>query len=147
MLALTLGEVDGTPMLVRVQMGSVLGDVFGAAHDTRISAQEAIRRIEEEGRGVLLFIPQRADIAQDLEYYAEGVARPEPSSLDHEIVLRDIGFGSQVLKDLGVRKMRLLTNRSSRFAAVDGFDLEVVEQVIMRAVEDNSPELALRTTH
>jgi 3,4-dihydroxy 2-butanone 4-phosphate synthase/GTP cyclohydrolase II len=147
MLALTLGEIDGTPMLVRVQMGSVLGDVFGAAHDTRISAHEAIRRIEEEGRGVLLFIPQRADIAQDLEYYAEGVARPEKPNLDHEIVLRDIGFGSQVLKDLGVRKMRVLTNRPSRIAAVDGFDLEVVEQVIMRSIEEHPAEVALRTTH
>ena len=147
MLALSLGEIDGSPMLVRVQMGSTLGDVFGAAHDTRISAMEAIRRIEDEGRGVLLFIPQRSDIAHDIDHSAEGVARPEPIDLDHEIVLRDIGFGSQVLKDLGVRKMRVLTNRPSRIAAVDGFDLEVVEQVIMRAVEDHSGEQVLRTTH
>jgi 3,4-dihydroxy 2-butanone 4-phosphate synthase/GTP cyclohydrolase II len=147
MLALTLGEIDGSPMLVRVQMGSTLGDVFGAQHDTRISATESIRRIEAEGRGVVLFIPQRNEIAQDLDYYAEGAQRPEPTNLHHENVLRDIGFGSQVLKDLGVRKMRLLTNHPSRIAAVDGFDLEVVEQVILRAVEESSTEHLARTTH
>jgi 3,4-dihydroxy 2-butanone 4-phosphate synthase/GTP cyclohydrolase II len=147
MLALSLGEIDGSPMLVRVQMGSTLGDVFGAQHDTRISATESIRRIEAEGRGVVLFIPQRNEISQDLDYYAEGALRPEPTNLHHEIVLRDIGFGSQVLKDLGVRKMRVLTNRPSRIAAVDGFDLEVVEQVILRAVEESSTEHLARTTH
>jgi 3,4-dihydroxy 2-butanone 4-phosphate synthase/GTP cyclohydrolase II len=147
MLALSLGEIDGSPMLVRVQMGSTLGDVFGAHHDTRISATESIRRIEAEGRGVVLFIPQRNEISQDLDYYAEGALPPEPTNLHHEVVLRDIGFGSQVLKDLGVRKMRILTNRPSRIAAVDGFDLEVVEQVILRAVEESSTEHLARITH
>jgi 3,4-dihydroxy 2-butanone 4-phosphate synthase/GTP cyclohydrolase II len=149
MLALSLGEVDASPTLVRVQMGSVLGDVFSAQHDTRISASDAIRRIEAEGRGVVLFIPQRADLALDLSYYAIGVPRPRASelySLNHEVVLRDIGFGSQVLQELGVRKMRVLTNRPSRIAAVDGFGLEVVEQVLLRSLDDGTLEAA-RTTH
>jgi 3,4-dihydroxy 2-butanone 4-phosphate synthase/GTP cyclohydrolase II len=149
MLALTLGEIDATPTLVRVQMGSVLGDVFGARNEFRITASDAVRRIDAEGKGVVLFIPQRIDVSQDLEHFAEGVERPK-SALDHEVVLRDIGFGSQVLKDLGIRKMRVLTNRPSRIVAVDGFDLEVVEQVLMRGgVTDGVPDAtaAARTTH
>ncbi|MET0390643.1 MAG: 3,4-dihydroxy-2-butanone-4-phosphate synthase [Polyangiales bacterium] len=147
LLALTLGDIDGSPTLVRVQMGSMLGDVFNAPHPTRISAAEAARRIEEEGRGVILYVPMRSDIAYDLDHFAENVERPEPRELEHEIVLREIGFGSQVLKDLGVRKMRLLTNRQSRIAAVDGFELEVVEQVLLRSFEDPLGDLAQRTTH
>jgi len=146
LLALTLGTIDAAPTLVRVQMGSVLGDVFNATHQTRISASESIRRIEEEGKGVLLYVPATPDIAYDLDHFAENV---EPPEVDNEVVLRNIGFGSQVLKDLGVRKMRVLTNRHSRIAAVDGFDLEVVEQVELRAGPEDDEDAAdeLRTTH
>jgi 3,4-dihydroxy 2-butanone 4-phosphate synthase/GTP cyclohydrolase II len=134
MLALSLGDIDGSPTLVRVQMGSVLGDVFGAAHPTRIMAAEAVRRIEQEGKGVVLYLPNRTAIAHDLEFFvAGGEPRRQAPPADHEVVLREIGFGSQVLKDLGVRKMRVLTNRPRRIAAVDGFDLEVVEQVLLTA--------------
>jgi 3,4-dihydroxy 2-butanone 4-phosphate synthase/GTP cyclohydrolase II len=147
MLALSLGPIDASPTLVRVQMGSTMGDVFGAPHAKRIHAPEAMRRIEEEGRGVMLFVPQRSDLAHDLDHYAEGVQPPEPAGLDHEIVLRDVGFGSQVLKELGVRKMRLLTNRPSRIAGVDGFDLEVVEQVLLRSSADHSIDATVHTTH
>jgi len=146
LLALTLGEIDGTPTLVRVQMGSILGDVFSAPHATRIQAADAVRRIEEEGKGVLLYVPQRNDIAYDLDHFAENVERPEPRDLHNEVVLRNIGFGSQVLKDLGVRKMRVLTNRQSRIAGVDGFELEVVEQVLLRSIDELGEPLP-RTTH
>ena len=63
----------------------------------------------------------------DLRYHLGGMSQGIPA--DSESVLREIGFGSQVLRDLGVRKMRLLTNQPRRIAAVDGYDLEVVEQV------------------
>jgi 3,4-dihydroxy 2-butanone 4-phosphate synthase / GTP cyclohydrolase II len=147
MLALCLGSIDSTPTLVRVQMGSTLGDIFGAPHAKRIHASEAMRRIEEEGKGVLLFVPQRSDLTIDLDHYAEGVPRPGANLLEHEIVLRDVGFGSQVLKDLGVRKMRVLTNRPSRIAGVDGFELEVVEQVLLRSNEEATLESPAHTTH
>jgi 3,4-dihydroxy 2-butanone 4-phosphate synthase / GTP cyclohydrolase II len=152
MLALCLGNIDASPTLVRVQMGSTLGDVFAAPHPKRIHASEAIRRIEAEGKGVLLFVPQRSDLVVDLDHYADGVLRPGTGAsknlLQHEVVQRDIGFGSQVLKDLGVRKMRLLTNLSSRYVGVDGFDLEVIEQVLLRATEDSvPPDGVVHTTH
>jgi 3,4-dihydroxy 2-butanone 4-phosphate synthase/GTP cyclohydrolase II len=146
-LALSLGKIDGSPTLVRVQMGSVLGDVFSASHETRITANEAMRRIEEEGRGVVLFLPQRSALAQDLEYFADGDKRRREPLAAHEVVLREIGFGSQVLKDLGVRKMRVLTNRPSRIAAVDGFDLEVVEQVLLDTPDELSGAGELPITH
>jgi 3,4-dihydroxy 2-butanone 4-phosphate synthase/GTP cyclohydrolase II len=147
MLALCLGTIDGSPTLVRVQMGSTLGDIFGAPHPKRIHASEAMRRIDEEGKGVLLFVPQRSDLIVDLDHYAEGVPRPGGNALEHEIVLRDVGFGSQVLKDLGVRKMRLLTNRPSRIAGVDGFELEVVEQVLLRSNDEATADASVHTTH
>jgi 3,4-dihydroxy 2-butanone 4-phosphate synthase / GTP cyclohydrolase II len=145
MLALTLGNIDASPTLVRVQMGSVLGDVFGARHGTRLIASEAVQRIEQEGRGVVLYIPARGDLASDLEYHlGRTTERPAPA---HEIVLREVGFGSQVLMDLGMRKMRLITNTPSRIVAVDGFDLEIVEQVLLRAPTDEVTQAASRTTH
>jgi 3,4-dihydroxy 2-butanone 4-phosphate synthase/GTP cyclohydrolase II len=148
MLALTLGQIDGSPTLVRVQMGSILGDVFGANHETRIMAADALRRIEAEGKGVVLYLPERGQIAQDLEYFAEGEKRRRDPFPTQEVVLREIGFGSQVLTDLGVRKMRMLTNRPSRIAAVDGFGLEVVEQVLLATSDEARAENgALPTTH
>jgi 3,4-dihydroxy 2-butanone 4-phosphate synthase/GTP cyclohydrolase II len=130
MLALTLGAIDGSPTLVRVQVGSVLGDVFGARSGTRMVVGQAVRRIEAEGRGVILYIPPRIDMQGDLRYHlGEITPQMRPES---EAVLREIGFGAQVLRDLGVRKMKLLTNQPRRIAAVDGYELEVVEQVLLR---------------
>jgi 3,4-dihydroxy 2-butanone 4-phosphate synthase/GTP cyclohydrolase II len=127
MLALTLGAIDASPTLVRVQVGSVIGDVFGARFGARMTAAEAKERIEREGRGVILYIPPRIDMHSDLRYHL-GEFSPTPRP-QNEVVLREIGFGAQVLRDLGVRKMKLLTNQPSRIAAVDGYELEVVEQV------------------
>jgi 3,4-dihydroxy 2-butanone 4-phosphate synthase/GTP cyclohydrolase II len=146
-LALSLGELDGSPTLVRVQIGSLLGDVFGALHPTRTMVSEAVRRIEQEGHGVVLYLPPRGGLLQDLEHYVGGGVRDGLASTpSHEIVLREIGLGSQVLRDLGLRKLRLLTSRPSRVVAVDGFELEVVEQVLLRAPEENESAPA-RTTH
>jgi 3,4-dihydroxy 2-butanone 4-phosphate synthase / GTP cyclohydrolase II len=143
MLALTLGAIDGSPTLVRVQVGSVIGDVFGARFGTRLIARDAMTRIEQEGKGVLLFIPPRAGLESDLAYHlGRASERPAP-----EVVIREIGFGSQVLMDLGVRRMRLLTNTPSRIVAVDGFELEVVEQVLLRAPEGTEGDPTPRITH
>jgi len=128
MLALTLGPIDDAPTLVRVQMGSVLGDVFGARFGTRVVAAEAQWRIEAEGKGVLLYIPPRIDMLSDLRYHL-GDAELR---VENDTVLREIGFGAQVLRDLGVRRMRLLTNLPRRIVAVDAYDLEVVEEVALR---------------
>jgi 3,4-dihydroxy 2-butanone 4-phosphate synthase/GTP cyclohydrolase II len=144
-LALTLGQIDDSPTLVRVQMGSLLGDVFGAEHPTRVAAREGVRRIEQEGRGVVLYLPPRGDLLQDLEHYLGGGIRDSAATTPAEVVLREIGLGSQVLRDLGLRKLRILTSRPSRVVAVDGFELEIVEQVLLH--QPIEPEVAARTTH
>ena len=130
MLALTLGEIDDKPTLVRVQVGSVLGDVFGARFGTRGVAAESVWRIEQEGKGVILYIPPRNSMLNDLQYHL-GELAPLPRA-DSEAALREIGLGAQVLRDLGVRKMRLLTNQPRHVVAVGAYELEVVEQVPLR---------------
>jgi 3,4-dihydroxy 2-butanone 4-phosphate synthase/GTP cyclohydrolase II len=101
-------------------------------------AVEAVRRIENEGRGVILYIPPRVDMESDLRYHlGENVLRVE-----NDTVLREIGFGAQVLHDLGVRRMRLLTNLPRRIVAVDAFDLEVVEEVPLRDPNSMKPPSA-----
>jgi 3,4-dihydroxy 2-butanone 4-phosphate synthase/GTP cyclohydrolase II len=130
MLALTLGDIDDKPTLVRVQVGSVLGDVFGARFGTRGVAAESIWRIEQEGKGVILYIPPRNNMLNDLQYHL-GQLAPLPRA-DSEAALREIGLGAQVLRDIGVRKMRLLTNQPRHVVAVGAYELEVVEQVPLR---------------
>lgn len=134
MLALTFGEIDESPTLVRVQVGNTMTDVFGASLRSRVTVQEAIRHIESEGRGVILYIPTRRDVLSELnELKGESQGKPP-----QETVLRETGFGSQVLMDLGVRKLRLLTRHPSRLVAAAGYDLEMVEQVLLPAAPDSS---------
>ncbi len=130
-LALTLGTIDETPTLVRMHTGSVLSDVFGIAVPGRVDVREAIARIEGEGRGVIVFIPGPVDLALDL---GVRVGRPPaPRTVETGEVLREYGLGAQVLRTLGVRRIRLITQRPRRIAAVEGYGLEVVEQVVLDA--------------
>jgi 3,4-dihydroxy 2-butanone 4-phosphate synthase / GTP cyclohydrolase II len=145
MLALTLGQIDGSPLLVRVHVGSVLGDTFGSRSKVRVTASEAIQRIEADGRGVVLFVPPHFDLATDLDYYLGRDVKP--TSQYPENAIREVGFGSQILMDLGVRKMRIMTNRPRRVAAVDGFELEVVDQVSLRDVLEEDQESHPVVTH
>jgi len=142
MLAMSLGEVSPEPTLVRVQLGSVLGDVFGARTGIRVVASEAVDAIEEEGCGVILYIPSRVDLVAELDAMQGGGKPP-----NQETVLRETGFGSQVLRDLGIKKMRLLTNRPSRVVAANAYGLEVVEQVLLRQPAAEPADNDSLTTH
>jgi 3,4-dihydroxy 2-butanone 4-phosphate synthase/GTP cyclohydrolase II len=142
-LALTLGEPGPEPTLVRVHTGSILGDVFGVRAGERIVAGEAVERIEREGKGVILFLPGRVDLARDLAFHSG--QRVEKSAPEHGEVLREYGLGAQVLADLGLRKIRILTNRPRRIPSLEGYGLEVVEQ---RLVTDPDADSEVeRTTH
>jgi 3,4-dihydroxy 2-butanone 4-phosphate synthase/GTP cyclohydrolase II len=143
-LALVLGEVDASPTIVRVHTGSVLGDVFGVRRDPRVHIGDAVNRIEAEGRGVILFLPGSLDLQRDLAFHT-GEAVPPRKPADQGLVLREYGLGAQVLADLGVRQIRLLTNRPRRLAGLEGYGLEVVEQLLLfdEAREGEVP----RTTH
>jgi 3,4-dihydroxy 2-butanone 4-phosphate synthase/GTP cyclohydrolase II len=142
-LALVLGEIDDQPTLVRVHTGSIVGDVFGVRSGMRASIPEAIERIEAEGRGVILFLPGAVDLELDLAHHLGEDLPPRPVTAQGD-VLREYGIGAQVLTDLGVRRIRLLTNRPRRIAGLEGFGLEIVEQLLLsRDVEDGESH----TTH
>ena len=139
-LALVLGDVaSGEPVLVRVQTASLLRDVFTVTQPGEmIQPTQWLRAIEREGRGVLLYIlplgirhiataldSLTASTAQQERAISRAGREPEPSP----VPLRDIGLGSQVLVQLGVRAIRLLTNNPRRLAALEGYGIQVVDCV------------------
>ena len=128
-LALTLGEVDDQPTLVRMHTGSVIGDVFDVRSPARVAIRDVIARIEDEGRGVIVFIPGPIDLESDLGQRL-GLA-VKPKHMDTGEVLREYGIGAQVLRSIGLRRIRLLTNRPRRIAGLEGYGLEVLEQLVV----------------
>jgi 3,4-dihydroxy 2-butanone 4-phosphate synthase/GTP cyclohydrolase II len=125
-LALSLGDVtNGEPVLVRVQVASLLRDLFSFTQpgDT-LPATDWLTGIEREGRGVMLYILPRGGRSFASELGAVSVDT-EPASAP----LRDIGLGSQVLVQMGIRSIRLLTNNPRRLAGIEGYGIHVVECV------------------
>jgi 3,4-dihydroxy 2-butanone 4-phosphate synthase/GTP cyclohydrolase II len=129
-LALVKGDTmrDG-PVLTRMHSGSTIADTFASTpKDGGRNLREAIRTIEDEGRGVVVYIPPRADLARELSAYisATETPAPDPHATDP---LREFGLGAQVLADLGLQRIRLLTNNPRKIAGIHGFGLDVVESV------------------
>jgi 3,4-dihydroxy 2-butanone 4-phosphate synthase/GTP cyclohydrolase II len=125
-LALVHGEIDKSPTLLRVHTGNVLGDVFGVPSPGRVSALEATMLIEKEGKGVVLFLPGRTSVHTDLAIH---LGEDIESLVDQNTVLREFGLGAQVLVEVGLGKVRLLTRRPRKIAGLEGYGLEVVEQI------------------
>lgn len=155
-LALVMGEIDpGLSMLVRVHSQCVLGDVFGSLRDdTGWQLQRSLELIANEGRGVLLYLKQEGrgvGLVNQLRAYrlmdeqdkdaveadaaVVGVKKMDP---------RDYGMGAQILHELGVRKMRLITNHPVKRAAIEGFDLEITDRVPIEMEPNESNEKVLR---
>jgi 3,4-dihydroxy 2-butanone 4-phosphate synthase / GTP cyclohydrolase II len=133
-LALILGDVaSGAPVLTRVQLACMPGDVFASrACDCGALLRQALRRIGEEGRGVFVYVypAARSSILRDLDSHVLHTEAGGPqSAADQRQPLRDFGLGAQVLLDLGVHKIRLLTNRPKKIAAIQGYGIEVAEAV------------------
>ena len=109
----------------------------------RVHIADVVSAIEREGNGVILFLPGHPDPDTDLAFYLD-----EPIERDPEepgIVLREYGFGAQVLADLGLRQLRVLTNRPRRIPSLDAYGLHVVEQLAVSAGGELAPtELVLR---
>ena len=139
-LALVKGDLGGEePILVRVQKESVLGDVFLA---TRSGAGSELRRslemIEEAGQGVLVYLrlkgPER-NLLREVEQHAKSEQEALLLDAQHPVDFRDYGIGAQILADLGLHKIRLLTNHPKKMVGLEGFELNVVEQIPIEIAE------------
>ena len=124
------------PCLVRVQASSTLGDVFrSSVSDSGLQLDTALQRVADEGRGVVLYLHLggRADPAVELQRIRGLV---EPRSDTEEVQspiaggsLRDLGTGAQILVDLGLRELRLMTNNPRKIVGLEGYGLHVAEKV------------------
>jgi 3,4-dihydroxy 2-butanone 4-phosphate synthase / GTP cyclohydrolase II len=143
-LALVLGDpvTAPEPLLVRVQSMCPVGDVFASRScDCAWQLQEALRAIAAEGRGVLLYVHPRSRTSLVATFQAhvrhapqgELPARSGGGRGGGGGALRDFGLGAQVLAELGVRKIRLLSNNPKKIAGIAGYGIEVVERVPIEA--------------
>ena len=128
-MVLVKGEIDpNVPVLVRAHAEYLPGDVFGyAKRNTGQLLHAAMERIAAEGTGVILYVRRHGRGAEMLGRVEEGPASTNPTA--RLAAFKDYGVGAQILRDIGVRKIRLLTNSPPRLPNISGYGLEVVDAV------------------
>jgi 3,4-dihydroxy 2-butanone 4-phosphate synthase/GTP cyclohydrolase II len=143
-IALVVGELrdDDEPTLVRVQRRDLLGDIFDATdRPTGRQLRACLRQLQEAGRGALVYL-RPEHMGDGLLDQLQSIQRPDQDDPDRPdltradgigssrpIEERELGTGSQILRDLGVRKLRLLTNSPKPYPGLHGYGLEIVENV------------------
>jgi 3,4-dihydroxy 2-butanone 4-phosphate synthase/GTP cyclohydrolase II len=137
-IALVKGEIDPEkPVLARVHSECLTGDIFGSLRcDCGLQLEQAMTMIEKEGSGVLLYIRQEGrgiGLVNKIKAYAlqdQGLDTVEANEeLGFKPDVRNYGIGAQILVDIGVRKMKLMTNNPKKMVGLDGYGLSIVEQV------------------
>ncbi len=142
-IAMVKGDVENAgdqPVLVRMHSHCLVGDVFGASWcGCRDVIDAAMRRIAEEGRGALIYLHstskgysvQRLGDRMTIQFHHEQQLATLPES--QRRTQREIGIGAQILSDLNLKRIRLLTNHPRKVAGLEGFGIEIVEQVPVSA--------------
>jgi 3,4-dihydroxy 2-butanone 4-phosphate synthase/GTP cyclohydrolase II len=153
-IALVRGEIgDGKDVLVRVHSKCLTGDVFHSGRcDCGAQLETALARIATEGRGVLLYLNQEgrgiglANKIRAYELQDQGLDTVEANErLGFKADQRDYGIGAQILSDLGVKTMRLLTNNPRKFVGLQGYGLAISEAVPLEIPASDSTRRYLKT--
>jgi 3,4-dihydroxy 2-butanone 4-phosphate synthase/GTP cyclohydrolase II len=155
-LALIRGSPDRTPTLVRVHSECLTGDVFGSLRcDCGAQLKLAMERIAERGSGVILYMRQEGrgiGLANKLKAYElqdNGLDTVEANeALGFKADLRDYGIGAQILADIGLKEIMLLTNNPQKIVGLEGYGLKVVERLPLqvRPTEKNKRYLETKKT-
>jgi 3,4-dihydroxy 2-butanone 4-phosphate synthase / GTP cyclohydrolase II len=154
-VALVMGDPKpDEPTLVRVHSECLTGDVFGSTRcDCGEQLHRAMEMIEREGRGVILYLRQEGrgiGLANKLRAY-ELQDRHHKDTVEANLALgfradhRDYGVGAQILYDLGIRRLRLMTNNPGKYVALKGYGLEIVERVPLEAPAGDENRQYLKT--